>query len=309
MLMSAGIFRRRETERDHRLIREREKSMAIRLAGKPVSDALQEELQERIRTLREHGVDPAMMLLRVGERDDDLSYERTILKRCEKLGIQVRRQVFPEDCTQEELTTCIRQGNADSTIHGIMLFRPLPKHLNEQKVIRAIDYRKDIDSVTRLSMAGIYADDPKVFPPCTAEAVMRILDHYQIPLEGKRTVIVGRSQVIGKPAAMLLMKRNATITVCHSRTLDLPKITKEAEIVVAAIGRPEMLDGTYFSEGQTIIDVGIHFREDGSMCGDVKYDEAEPAAAAVTPVPGGVGSVTTSVLLEHVVRAAENVVE
>lgn len=283
--------------------------MAIRLAGKPVSDALQAEIAERIEACRGRGVKPAMLLIRVGEREDDLSYERTILKRCEKLGILVQQKVFPADCTQEELTACIREGNADAKIHGIMMFRPLPKHLDEQKVIRAIDYRKDIDSVTRLSMAGIYADDPKVFPPCTAEAVMRILDYYEIPLEGKRAVIVGRSQVIGKPAAMLLMKRNATITVCHSRTKDLAKVIRNGEIVIAAIGRPEMLDGSYFSEGQTIIDVGIHFRDDGSMCGDVKYDEAEPLAAAITPVPGGVGSVTTSVLLEHIVRAAENVVE
>ena len=283
--------------------------MAVRLAGKPVSDALQEEIKARTEACRSRGVEPAMLLLRVGARDDDLSYERAILKRCEKLGITVRQKVFDEDCTQEELTACIREGNADEEIHGIMLFRPLPKHLDEQKVIRAIDYRKDIDSVTRLSMAGIYADDPKVFPPCTAEAVMRILDHYESPLEGKKAVIVGRSQVIGKPAAMLLMKRNATITVCHSRTRDLPSVIKEAEVVVAAIGRPEMLDASYFSEGQTVIDVGIHVREDGSMCGDVKYDEVEPLAAALTPVPGGVGSVTTSVLLEHVVRAAENVVK
>lgn len=283
--------------------------MAIRLSGKPVSDELQEDLGRRIEACRSRGVDPAMLLIRVGEREDDLSYERTILKRCEKLGITVVQKVFPEACTQEEVVACIRENNSNSAIHGIMMFRPLPKYLDEQKVIRAIDYRKDIDSVTRLSMAGIYADDPHVFPPCTAEAVMRILDHYAIPLEGKRAVIVGRSQVIGKPAAMLLMKRNATITVCHSRTRDLRQVVREAEIVVAAIGRPEMLDGSYFSEGQTIIDVGIHFREDGSMCGDVKYEEAEPLAAAITPVPGGVGSVTTSVLLEHVVRAAENVVE
>ena len=283
--------------------------MAVRLAGKPVSDALQEELRTRIAACKERGVEPAMLLIRVGAREDDLAYERTILKRCEKLGIRVEQALFPADCTQEELVSCIRDGNANEAIHGIMMFRPLPKHLDEQKVIRAIDYRKDIDSVTRLSMAGIYADDPQVFPPCTAEAVMRILDYYEIPLEGKRAVIVGRSQVIGKPAAMLLMRRNATITVCHSRTKDLQKVVSEAELVVAAIGRPEMLDASYFSEGQTIIDVGIHVREDGSMCGDVKYEEAEPLAAAITPVPGGVGGVTTSVLTEHIVRAAENVVK
>ena len=283
--------------------------MAVRLAGKPVSDALQEELKERIAACREKNIEPAMLLLRVGARDDDLAYERTILKRCEKLGICVVQEAFPDDCAQEDLVKRIRQGNADETIHGIMLFRPLPKHLNEQKVIRAIDYRKDIDSVTMLSMAGIYADDPRVFPPCTAEAVMRILDHYQIPLEGRHAVIVGRSQVIGKPAAMLLMKRNATITICHSRTRDLPAVTKGADILVAAVGRPEMLDASYIGKDQTIIDVGIHVREDGSLCGDVKYEDAEPLAAAITPVPGGVGSVTTSVLLEHVVRAAENVVK
>lgn len=283
--------------------------MAVRLAGKPVSDALQEELVSRIAACRGRGTEPAMLLLRVGSKEDDLAYERTILKRCEKLGIRVVQEVFPADCDQEVLVKRIREGNADKKIHGIMLFRPLPKHLDEQKVIRAIDYRKDIDSVTMLSMAGIYADDPHVFPPCTAEAVMRILEHYGIPLEGKRAVIVGRSQVIGKPAAMLLMKKNATITICHSRTKDLPAVTKEAEILVAAVGRPEMLDAPYIGRDQVIIDVGIHVREDGSLCGDVKYDEAEPLAAAITPVPGGVGSVTTSVLLEHVVRAAENVVE
>ena len=280
--------------------------MAKRLSGKVVSDDMMKELTGRIAACREAGVQPALAVLRVGESDADLSYEKGIRKRCDMLGIVVRRTVLAENCTQAELLSAVDQANVDSQIHGILLFRPLPKHLDEREVMQHILPAKDVDAVTMLSAAGLYMGDPNAFAPCTAEAVMRILHHYDIPCAGKRAVVIGRSAVIGKPVSLLLLGENATVTICHSYSQDLPAIVREADIIVAAAGKQEMIGKDHLRAGQVVLDVGIHAREDGTLCGDVNYPEAEELAAAVTPVPGGVGAVTTAVLLEHVVRVAES---
>ena len=198
----------------------------------------------------------------------------------------------------------VKQLNVDDSIHGILMFRPLPKHLDEDAVVAAMDPAKDIDGITAGSMAGVFMGTKQGFAPCTAQACMEILDHYGIDCTGKKAVVVGRSLVVGKPAAMMLIAKNATVTICHTRTVDMPAVVKEADIVIVAAGRPGVIDGRYLAPGQIVIDVGINVNEEGKLCGDVLYEEAEPVVDMITPVPGGVGSVTTSVLVGHVVEAA-----
>ena len=194
--------------------------------------------------------------------------------------------------------------NKDDNIHGVLLFRPLPKHLNEEKIINALDIEKDVDGITDGSMAGVFAGKKQGFPPCTPSGCMEILDHYGIDCTGKKAVVIGRSLVVGKPAAMMLIKKNATVTVCHTKTKDMPSVVREADIVIVAAGRAGVVDGSYLRAGQTVIDVGINVNEEGKLCGDVNFEEADRIVDAITPVPGGVGSVTTSVLVSHVVEAA-----
>jgi methylenetetrahydrofolate dehydrogenase (NADP+)/methenyltetrahydrofolate cyclohydrolase len=227
------------------------------------------------------------------------------MKRCETVGVEVKRVILPEDTTQEALMAALDELNRDSGVHGILIFRPLPSHLDEEAVRRAIAPEKDIDGITDGSLAGVFTGSGEGFAPCTAQAALEILDHYGISCEGKRAVVIGRSLVVGKPAAMLLMQRNATVTVCHTRTRDIPAITRQADIIIVAAGKIESVTGEFFSPGQVVIDVGINWSEEkGKLCGDVRFDEAEPIVSAITPVPGGVGTVTTSVLVSHVVEAA-----
>lgn len=279
--------------------------MADRLLGKEVNQALLEDLKSRSEELQRADIEPCLAVVRVGEREEDLSYERGALKKCEKAGVICTKRVFPADVTEDELLKTIRSLNEDQSVHGILLFRPLPKHLNERKIINEIAPAKDVDGVTDISMAGVYSGSDRGFPPCTAQAVMEILHHYGIPVEGKKAVIIGRSLVIGRPVAMMLMKKNATVTICHTRTKDPAAEARQADILVAAAGRAGLVGSSYTNPDQTVIDVGIHVNDEGKMCGDVAFDEVEPAVRAITPVPGGVGSVTTTVLAEHVIRAAE----
>ena len=279
--------------------------MADRLLGKEVNQALLEDLKARSEELQRADIEPCLAVVRVGEREEDLSYERGALKKCEKAGVICTKRVFPADVTEDELLKTIRSLNEDQSVHGILLFRPLPKHLNERKIINEIAPAKDVDGVTDISMAGVYSGSDRGFPPCTAQAVMEILHHYGIPVEGKKAVIIGRSLVIGRPVAMMLMKKNATVTICHTRTKDPAAEARQADILVAAAGRACLVGSSYTNPDQTVIDVGIHVNDEGKMCGDVAFDEVEPAVRAITPVPGGVGSVTTTVLAEHVIRAAE----
>ena len=278
--------------------------MARQLLGKEVTAALNEKIKSRAAALKEKGVEPTLGIIRVGEREDDLSYERGAVKRCETLGVACKKILLPADVTQEVLMDAVRQVNEDDSIHGVLIFRPLPRHLDEEAVIRALDPAKDVDGITDGSMVGVFAGREQGFPPCTPQACMEILDHYQIDCTGKKAVVVGRSLVVGKPAAMMLLKKNATVTVCHTRTKDMPSVVKEADIVIVAAGRAGVVDDRYVSPGQIIIDVGINVNDQGKLCGDVAYDKVEPIVDAITPVPVGVGSVTTSVLVGHVVEAA-----
>ncbi|QNM09309.1 bifunctional 5,10-methylenetetrahydrofolate dehydrogenase/5,10-methenyltetrahydrofolate cyclohydrolase [Wansuia hejianensis] len=278
--------------------------MARRLLGKEVTAALNEKIKENVAALKAKGISPTLGIVRVGEREDDLSYERGATKRCETLGVACEKYLLPADVTQEKLVEVIHQVNQDDKIHGVLIFRPLPKHLDEAAVIQALAPEKDVDGITDGSMVGVFAGTKQGFPPCTPQACMEILDHYGIDCTGKKAVVVGRSLVVGKPAAMMLLKKNATVTVCHTRTVDMPSVVKEADIVIVAAGRAGVVDDRYVSSGQTVIDVGINVNEEGKLCGDVAYDKVEPVVKAITPVPGGVGSVTTSVLVGHVVEAA-----
>lgn len=280
--------------------------MAKLLLGLPVADALTEELTHKVADLAERGITPTLAIVRVGERDDDLSYERGALKRCEKVGIAVRQFVLPADCSQDELMAVINEVNTDAAINGCLMFRPLPKTLDEAAACAALDPAKDVDCITEGSLYGVFANRPVGFAPCTAEACIEVLDHYGYDLTGARVTVVGRSLVIGKPVSMMLQAKNATVTMCHTRTRDLAAECRDAEILVVAAGHIGTVGADAVAPGQVVIDVGINWNESlGKLCGDVSFDEVEPTVAAITPVPRGVGSVTTAVLAKHVVLAAE----
>lgn len=278
--------------------------MAKQLLGKEVTAALNERIKANVAALQEKGVNPTLAIIRVGENESDISYERGATKRCETLGVACTKILLPEDATQEQVLAAVDQVNKDENIHGVLLFRPLPRHLNQTEIENALDPAKDVDCMTDGSMSGVFTGKALGFPPCTPQACMEILDHYGIDCTGKKAVVIGRSLVVGKPAAMMLIKKNATVTICHTRTKDMPSVTREAEILIVAAGRAGVVNKDYVSPGQVVIDVGINVNEEGKLCGDVKYDEVEPIVEAITPVPGGVGSVTTSVLVGHVVEAA-----
>lgn len=281
--------------------------MATLLRGAPVAAAITERLVARVGELAARGVTPGLAVIRVGERDDDLAYERGVLSRAAKVGVEVRRVVLPATCTQVELLAAIRAANEDDAVHGILLFRPLPAHLDEQTAADAIATAKDVDCLTTGSLAHVLTGTGAGFDPCTAEAVVRLLDHYEVPLSGADVCVVGRSLVIGRPVSLLLQRADATVTMCHSRTRDLAAHTRAAGVLVVACGWARMIGPEHLSAGQVVVDVGIHWDEKaGKLVGDVDADAAGEVAGAITPVPGGVGSITTAVLMDHVVAAAEH---
>lgn len=279
------------------------KRMAIELKGAPVAEAINARSQAQLKNLISCGVTPTLAIVRVGERGDDIAYENGAVKRCEKVGVAVSRVTLPESITQAELMQKLDELNADSSVHGVLILMPLPKQLDGEAVRQALSPEKDVDGITDGSLAGVFTGSGHGFAPCTAQACIEILDHYGVDCTGKRAVVVGRSLVVGKPAAIMLMAKNATITVCHTKTADMPSVTKNAEILIVAAGKARAISTEYLSENQVVIDVGINF-EEGVMCGDVDFDAALPLVSAITPVPGGVGTVTTSVLVSHVVEAA-----
>ena len=278
--------------------------MARQLLGKEVTAALNERIKADVAALNAKGVKPTLGIIRVGERPDDLSYERGATKRCETLGVEYKKYLLPADVSQEELLKVIDEVNNDDNIHGVLMFRPLPKHIDQTLVENALCAEKDVDCQTDASLGGVFTGKKVGFPPCTPQACMEILDHYGIDCTGKKAVVIGRSLVVGKPAAMMLIKKNATVTVCHTRTVDMPSVTREAEILIVAAGRAGVVGADYVAPGQIVIDVGINVNEEGKLCGDMDYAAVEPIVDSITPVPGGVGSVTTSVLVGHVVEAA-----
>lgn len=278
--------------------------MSQLLKGAPVAAALNRETAARCEALTRAGVTPTLAVVRLGARPDDLSYEAGVRKRCAKVGVALRPFVLPAEAGQAALLDVLAEINADPAIHGCLLFRPLPPGLDDAAIRAALRPEKDVDGITDASLAGAFTGSGAGYAPCTAQACLEILRHYEIPLSGRRATVVGRSLVVGKPAAMLLDRANATVTLCNSRTRDLPALCRGAEILVVAMGKPRYIGADCAAPGQVILDVGIHPDGDG-LCGDVDFAAVESVAGAVTPVPGGVGAVTTAVLMRHVVEAAE----
>ena len=283
--------------------------MAKQLLGKEVTASLNERIKAQAARLQEKGINPTLAIIRVGENPSDISYEKGADKRCETLGVACEKILLPEDVSQEELLAVMDRVNKNEKIHGVLLLRALPGHLEQSAIENALDPTKDVDCMTDGSMSGVFTGKKVGFPPCTPQACMEILDYYGIDCTGKKAVVIGRSLVVGKPAAMMLIKKNATVTVCHTKTVDMPSVTREADIIIVAAGRAGVVGAEYVKPGQTVIDVGINMNVEGKLCGDVDFAAVEPIVDAITPVPGGVGSVTTSVLVGHVVEAAARSLE
>ena len=290
--------------------------MAKLLLGKEVTDALNEKLMERTAALKEQGIIPTLAIIRCGANPSDLSYEKGATKRAELVGVAVKKYELPEDVTKEALMATIDEINGDDSVHGVLMFRPLPKHLkaDQDEICNRLDPKKDVDCMTDLSNAGVFEGRKDLgYAPCTPEACMEILDYYGIDCKGKSAVVIGRSLVVGKPAAMMLMGKNATVTVCHTKTVNTAEVARSADILVSAAGVSGSLTKEYVRPGQVVIDVSINWDPNkvnskggkGAIAGDAVFEEVEPVVEAITPVPGGVGSVTTSVLMKHVVEAAE----
>ena len=278
--------------------------MAMLLKGAEVVSALNERISAEVRQLKENGVSPTLALVRVGARADDLAYERGLMKRAEAVGVSVRQFLLPEDAGERELLDVVRRINGDAALHGCLIFRPLPKGIDDEKIRAALAPEKDVDGITDGSLAGVFAGAGRGFPPCTAQACIEVLDYYGFGMQGKNVVVIGRSLVVGKPVAMMLLKRNATVTICHTKTANMAETARRADLLIVAAGRAGVVGAEYVSPGQTVLDVGINFTPDGGMVGDVDFDAVESIVGAVTPVPGGVGTVTTSVLMGHVMEAA-----
>lgn len=281
--------------------------MAERLAGKAVADAMKEELSKKVAELKGKGITPKLGIVRVGARPDDLFYEGGAKKTCESIGMAYEVFEYPADIDQASFEKAITDVGANKEVNGILMFAPLPKHLDERKIRSMIPVEKDVDCMTLGSAAKVFADELDGFPPCTPTACMDILHYYNIPIKGKKCVVLGRSLVVGKPVAMLLLREHGTVTICHSRTENLPEVCADADILIAAVGRAKMVKANFVKAGQTVIDVGINEDPDnpGKYCGDVDYAECEPIVGKITPVPGGVGSVTTVVLCKQTIQACE----
>ena len=275
------------------------------LKGAAVAKSINAWTSEKVARLKELGCNPCLAIMRMGERPDDIAYEKAAVKRCEQLGITVKTISLSSESATADVLKEIEKLNRDESVHGVLIMRPMPRHIDDEAVRMALLPQKDVDGITEGSLAGVFCANEKGFAPCTAQACIELLLHYNIKIEGSRAVVIGRSLVIGKPVAMLLLSKNATVTICHTKTDDLPAVCKEADILVAAAGKAGVVDAACVSAGQTVIDVGIQVNDEGSMCGDVKFDKVCDIAGAITPVPGGVGSVTTAVLAKHVVVAAE----
>ena len=282
--------------------------MAALMKGAACANAIRSGIEASVELLRAQKIQPGLGILRIGEREDDIAYERSAIKKAEQVGIAVKKTVLPQESTTEQCLQALAALNQDPAVHGILLFRPMPKHIDEDAVIRAMAVEKDIDGMTPGSLAKVFMGESDGFAPCTAEAVVRLLSYEQYPWKGKHAVVLGRSLVVGKPLAMLMLAKNATVTVCHSATENLPEVCAQADLLVAAIGRARMIDKSYIKPGAMVVDVGINVDEQGTLCGDVDTESALERAALVTPVPGGLGAVTSWLLLEHVIKAAERTI-
>ena len=274
----------------------------LELRGKKVSDGIKEYVSKELETL---SFIPKLAIVRVGENPDDMSYERGATKKLKSFGLDVASYVFPQDMSDEDFKKAFKDINEDDEVTGILLLRPLPRTINEKDIENMIDPKKDLDGISPINIAKVFAGDTTGFSPCTAEAVIEVLKAYDVELTGKRVTVVGRSMVVGKPVSMLLLKENATVTMTHTRTVDLKKTCSDAEIVITAAGRAKMLNSDYCGQDAVMIDVGINVDENGKLCGDVDYATLDGKASAATPVPGGVGTITTAVLAKHLIQAAK----
>lgn len=275
------------------------------LKGAPLVDKICKELIAKVEELSKQNIKPCLAIVRVGAKPNDISYENTILKRCDKIGVLAKQVVLADDIPADDFYAELEKLNEDSSVHGILMFRPLPAHIDGDKARNIITASKDVDGSTDASLTGIFTDSEVGFPPCTAQAAMEILDFYGIEISGKNAVVLGRSLVIGKPVAMMLLRRNASVTICHSRTQNADEISRSADILIACTGRPESVGPKYVNKNQCIIDVGVSYREaKHKLCGDVDYDAVSDKVTSITPVPGGVGSVTSTILVKHLVEAA-----
>lgn len=275
------------------------------IKGKPVADKITEDLKKEVKNLNEMGINPKLAIVRVGERPDDLAYERGALKRCQNIGIETEVVELDENISQDEFIKAVHKLNEDDKVNGILTFRPLPKHLSEDEIKYEINPKKDIDCFNPINTAKIVENDKTGYPPCTPTAVIEILKHYDINLTGANIVVLGRSMVVGKPLSMLLLNENATVNICHSKTRNLPEIASQADILVAAVGRAKMVKKNYVKDGAIVIDVGVNVDDQGNLCGDVDMEDVLDKVSMITPVPGGVGAVTTSILATNIVKACK----
>lgn len=278
------------------------------LKGKPVADKIKDKVAAMTDAMLEDGKIATLGILRVGDNESDIAYENSAAKVANILGIAVEKYIMDAKSTEEDVIDVLKVMNEDAKINGILMFRPLPEHIDEENVRNHIAPEKDIDGISDIALGGLFTGNKNGFPPCTAEAAIAILDHYGIEVTGKKIVVIGRSLVIGKPVAMMLLEKNATVTICHSRTTaeDLESLCKDADIIVSAAGKLKTVTEKHVSGEQIIIDVGINFDEEGKMCGDADFEALSGNVKAITPVPGGVGSVTTALLMYHTVMAAQN---
>ena len=278
------------------------------LKGKPVADKIKEQVGKSTEAMLDEGKIATLGILRIGENESDIAYENSAAKVANTLGIAVEKYIMDARSTEEDVLDVLKVMNEDEKINGILMFRPLPKHIDEDKVRNHIAPEKDIDGISDVALSGLFTGNKAGFPPCTAEAAVAILDHYGIEVSGKKVVVIGRSLVIGKPVAMMLLEKNATVTICHSRTTaeDLENLCKDADIIISAAGKLNTLTEKHVNGRQIIVDVGINFDEEGKMCGDADFEALKDNVEAITPVPGGVGSVTTALLMYHTVMAAKN---
>lgn len=279
--------------------------MAKILKGGVVAKGIKEGIKKDVEELKAKNINPSLGIVRLGENPDDISYERSIIKNCEKLGIEAKVFTQEENASTEELTKLIEELNANKDIHGILVFRPLPEQIDEDVIRTTIDPNKDIDCMHPLNLERVCDGKLDKFVPCTPKSALEILKHYEVPLEGANAVVINRSMVVGKPLAMMLLTENATVTICHSRTKNLDEITRNADVVVTALGRAKFFSEDYFNEDSIVIDVGMSLDDTGKISGDVDFDNVSEKVKGITPALGGVGSVTTSLLLSHVIKGAK----
>lgn len=278
------------------------------LKGKEVANSINQESINLVNKLKQEGFTPTLAILRVGENEGDVSYEKSASKKCYEIGVNVKNVILPVDVSYDDFYRALDELNNDDSVHGILMLRPLPKHLDNDKARKSIKPEKDVDGCSDYSLAGVFANSEVGFPPCTAKAAIKMLEYYNIDVASKNIVVLGRSLVIGKPVSMMLLNKNATVTICHTKTKDVQSICKKADIIICSTGQMESINKDYVSPNQTIIDVGISYNEKKQkLCGDCLFEEVEPIVENITPVPGGVGSITTAILVSHVVQACERV--